>query len=308
MSRRLISIILLLVWGPSSAFAWWVKGHAAITEAAVQRLPEDVPAFFRAAGRQIGQLSGDPDRWKNRATPVLRAAESPDHYIDLEDYKGQELPDDRYKAIKLILDLGGSPERAGMLPYALMEHFDRLTIAFYDYRQLREREARLKADGREWTAEEKAELEAERAAIESKCLVYAGILAHYAGDAVMPLHTTVDFDGRTGVRDAEGRKLQQGIHAKIDAFPEKNGFTAEEIGRDICPEVIGDVWKRVKTVIFQSHAHIDRCYALDAEGAFDRPTAESRRFIMDHCRRGTAFLADLYLTAWQRSAKLPPSF
>ncbi|MCS6976370.1 MAG: hypothetical protein NZM31_05080 [Gemmatales bacterium] len=308
MNRRLLVVVLTLLLSPLPGSAWWVKGHAAITEAAVSRLPEELPAFFRAAGKQIGYLSGEPDRWKNRETPFLRTAESPDHYIDLEDYKGQELPPDRYKAAKLILDLGGSPERAGMLPYAIMEHFDRLTIAYYDYRQFLDRSARLKANGRQLTPAEKADLEAEQSALEMKCIVYAGVLAHYAGDAVMPLHTTVDYDGRTAIRDAEGRKLQQGIHAKIDAFPEKNGFTAEEIGREVEPRFLEDVWKHVKAVILESHGHIDRCYALDAAGAFDRPTEESRQFILHHCRRGAQLLADLYVTAWRRSEKLPPSF
>lgn len=308
MNLRSVIALLLLVSSQACCWGWWVKGHGTITEAAVSRLPDELPAFFRAAKKQIGYLSGEPDRWKNRETPFLRTAESPDHYIDLEDYKGRELPEDRYKAGKLVLDLGGDPQRAGMLPYAIMEHLDRLTIAFYDYRQFREREARLAAEGRQLSAEEKAEMDAERSALEMKCIVYAGILAHYAGDAVMPLHTTVDYDGRVAIRDSEGRKLQQGIHAKIDAFPEKNGFTAEEIGREIEPKALDRVWERVKEVILESHTHIDRCYALDAAGAFDRPTVESRRFILDRCRCGAQFLVDLYVTAWQRSEKLPPSF
>jgi hypothetical protein len=239
----LASLLLLLI--SSQGWAWWVKGHGAITEAAISRLPDEVPAFFRAAGKQAGYLSGEPDRWKNRQTPYLRAAEAPDHYIDLEDYKGEELPANRYDAIRLVTRLGGNPERAGLLPYAVMEYFDRLSIAFYDYRQLLERERKL-ADA---SPEERRELESERKAIEIKCIMYAGILAHYAGDASMPLHTTIDYDGRVASKGPDGRKLQQGIHAKIDGFPEKNGFTPEEIGRTVEPRAIPDVWQRVKDTI-----------------------------------------------------------
>ena len=63
-----------------------------------------------------------------------------------------------------------------------------------------------------------------------KCLIYGGILSHYTGDCMMPLHTTKDFDGK---RKDMGGFLQKGIHAKIDGFPEKNGFTSEQIGRGL---------------------------------------------------------------------------
>ncbi len=275
-------------------------------------LPEDVPAFFRAAGKQLGHLAGDPDRFKNPDARHLRAAESPDHYIDLEDLQGNELPADRYKAAAMIARLKQRPERTGMLPYSLMESSDRLAVAFYDYRQVLEQEKKLLAQGDQATeAEKKAlgdRLAAEKQAIEMKCIVYAGILAHYAGDAAMPLHTTVDFDGRTKEKGPGGKKLQAGIHAKIDGFPENNGFTAEEVGRGLQAKEIEDVWKRVLGTIHESYKHIDRCYELDAAGAFDKPTEESRKFILERCRFGTQLTMDLWYTAWKRSAKLPPHY
>ncbi len=189
-----------LCWG------WWVNGHASIAEGAASCLPDEMPAFFRAAGKQLGHLSGDPDRWKNPSCKFLRAAEAPDHYIDLEDYEGEELPEDRYKAVALLQKLKKQPERVGMLPYAIMENFDRLSVAFYDWRS-----------------------DKENPAIKAKCVVYAGVLSHLTGDCVMPLHTTRDYDGK---RDEAGKMQQKGIHAKIDAFPERNDLTAEEIAAE----------------------------------------------------------------------------
>lgn len=266
----------------SSVSAWWVKGHESIAEAAAARLPESMPAFFRAGGKHLAHYAGDPDRWKNRDAVHLRAAESPDHYIDLEDLEGNELPADRYKAAALIAKLKHRPERTGMLPYAIMEYYDRLSCAFYD----------LRADPK-------------NPAIQAKCLVYAGNLAHFTGDAAMPLHTTRDYDGKKG---PGGKLVQKGIHAKIDAFPEKNGFTPEEIGRGLEPQSIDDMWAYVLKTIKESHTHIDRCYELDAAGAFDKPTAESRKFILDRCRASTQFTMDVWFGAWRRSAKLPPHY
>ena len=54
-----------------------------------------------------------------------------------------------------------------------------------------------------------------------------------------------------------------------------------------------------------SHAQIERSYQLDKAGAFDKPTEESRKFIMERCRAGAQFTMDLWYAAWLRSAKLP---
>jgi hypothetical protein len=275
------SLVGLAVLG-GVAYAWWVKGHESIAEAAASGLPEEVPAFFRAGGKFLAHCSGDPDRWKNASCKFLRDATAPDHYLDLEDFQGKELPEFRYAAIALLQELKVKPERAGMLPYAIMEHFDRLSCAFYDYRA-----------------------DPDNPAVRAKCLVYAGNLAHLTGDCAMPLHTTRDYDGR---RMGDGKWQQKGIHAKIDAFPERHGVTAEEIGRGLQSRAVEDVWSHVVKTLKESHTHVDRCYELDKDGGFDRPTAESRKFILERCRVGAQFTMDLWYTAWVRSAKMPKHY
>src|SRR5947207_5967221 len=81
---------------------WWVIGHGTITEAAAFGLPDEMPAFFRAAGKSLAHLAGDPDRWKNREATFLKSAESPNHFFDMEDVEGNELPPDRFKGMQLI--------------------------------------------------------------------------------------------------------------------------------------------------------------------------------------------------------------
>jgi hypothetical protein len=260
-------------------WAWWVAGHGSIAEASVTALPAEMPPFFRASARQLGYLAGEPDRWKNPSCKFLRSAEAPDHFIDLEDYDGKELPADRYKAVALLQTLKRDPSRVGMLPYAIMENYERLSCAFYDYRA-----------------------DKTNPAIRSKCLVYAGVLSHLTGDCVMPLHTTRDYDGKR----LKGGKIQQkGIHARIDAFPERYGLTAEEISRGVKVRKIDDVWAHVQDQVRESHKLVDRCYAFDKTGAFDKPTAESRQFILERCRVGAQFTADLWYSAWLRSATMP---
>jgi hypothetical protein len=127
-------------------------------------------------------------------------------------------------------------------------------------------------------------------------------LAHYTGDAAMPLHTTRDFDGKN---QPDGTVKQKGIHAKVDGFPEKNKITPEEVCRGLEAKKIQNVWEHVNKFLAESHTHVEKCYEFDAAGAFDKPTAESRAFILARVRAGAQFTLDLWYTAWLRSEKLP---
>jgi hypothetical protein len=285
--RRTVLAFAVVVAGAllgSFATGWWSGGHETIAEAAAARLPDDVPAFFRNGGKHLAHFSVDPDRWKNRDTNFLRRAEESNHYLDGEDLDGKTLPaTNRFDAMKMIyVDLKKEPNKVGMLPYAIMEYYEKLMVGFADYRK-----------------------NPTNTSIPMKCLVHGGTLAHYTGDAAMPLHTTRDYDGRN---QPDGTVKQKGIHAKIDAFPEKNKITAEEVCRGLEAKKIDDVWAHVNKFIAESYTHIPKCYELDAAGAFEKPTEESRAFILSRVRAGTQLTLDLWYTAWVKSEKLKTGF
>ncbi|HJZ58540.1 MAG TPA: hypothetical protein VKE74_26605 [Gemmataceae bacterium] len=275
-----LAVVGLLLAGVVSA--WWGGGHESIAEAAAARLPNEMPEFFRKGGKHLAHFAVDPDRWKNKEATFLRRAEESNHFLDSEDLDGKALPGtNRFDGMKLVsTELKKEPSRVGLLPYAILENFDRLTVAFYDYRKM-----------------------PNNPSVPMKCLVYGGVMCHYTGDAAMPLHTTRDFDGRN---QPDGSVKQKGIHAKIDAFPEKFHITPEEICRGLEAKRIDDPWAHVNKFIDESHSHIEKCYELDAKGAFDNPTEESRAFILGRCRAGAQLTLDLWYTAWLKSATLPP--
>lgn len=285
MKRRaaVVALAVTVAGGLLGGFAvgWWSGGHETVAEAAAARLPDDVPTFFRAGGKHLAHFSVDPDRWKNREMAFLRREEEGNHFLDMEDLDGKKLPDThRYDFLKIVYtDLKKEPNKLGMLPYALMENYEKLVIGFYDYRK-----------------------DQKNAAIPMKCLVHGGVLAHYTGDAAMPLHTTRDYDGKV---QADGTTKQKGIHAKVDGFPEKNKITPEEVCRGLEAKKIENVWEHVNKFIAESHKHIEKCYEFDTAGALDKPTDESRAFILARVRAGAQLTLDLWYTAWLRSEKLP---
>ena len=162
----LIAAIVMLVM-TGTAVGWHTDGHELLARDAVALLPDEIPAFFRAEVDIIGRLAIEPDVMKLRATTELRAAEEPEHYLDLEDLEGRKLPADRFAFLDLLAELGLEPEEIGLLPFATIEWTQRLMLAFAQHRHDRE----------------------DRSA-QRKALFYAGILSHYATDLVQPLHTT----------------------------------------------------------------------------------------------------------------------
>ena len=87
-SRRLISVALIgLVFMQSDfALAWGNEGHTYVNRVAAEKIPIDMPKFFRraAAINEIAYLGPEPDRWRSPSEFALKNAQEPDHFIDLE--------------------------------------------------------------------------------------------------------------------------------------------------------------------------------------------------------------------------------
>jgi hypothetical protein len=285
---KLRTVILMVMVGavalwPLTARAWFGEGHQRVARKAAV-LPQTLPAFFAGGATVIADASPDPDCFRERLTPQLSRAESPEHYIDLELLKGKPLPPTRYEYIRLCQSLNVAPDHVGTLPYAVTEWTQRLTLAF--------------AQHRKWPGDK---------AIQSKCLVYAGLLSHYAADLCQPLHCTVHFDGRV---DAEGNPAgPKGIHAKVDALLERPEIDAEATLKDLKIEAFPEVFKAVVEELQRSHALVDKVYELEAKlpAVADRTkkvdvAPEMLAFERERLRASVNFVGGLYLTAWEMSA------
>jgi hypothetical protein len=264
------------------ARAWWTGGHSTIAIAAVKALPADVPAFFRGGSGQVGHCAQDPDVIKNPGAPLIREREEPEHFIDFELLKGAELPRTRYEYERLCVARKLDPRVVGFVPYSVGEWTERLAIAF--------------AEHRKWP---------ENPYIPPKCLVYAGILAHYSGDMCQPLHVTVDYDGRCR---ADGTSPHAGIHAAVDSLIDKLGLKPEDLARDQKVEAAADLFPAIVRELNQTRSHVDQTYALEGKlpprsGQWT-PGPEAAAFTRERARESVRFTASLYLTAWRSSARI----
>src|SRR5271166_193473 len=140
---RFVPILLTVLLLGNSAWPWGDEGHMMINRVAAEKLPSDVPAFLRNAEEQLAYLGPEPDRWREKSELALKLSQEPDHFIDLEMVEGMELPPDRYSFYRALEarrpqtpghpdDL--LPERVGLQPYIAIEIFERLVVAFREYR------------------------------------------------------------------------------------------------------------------------------------------------------------------------------
>ena len=280
-----IAVVVLAVAAPSGA--WHDEGHVYTALAAARALPEDVPAFLRDAGRDLAHLALDPDLHAEKVRPALRDRERPEHFLDWEYLGEHPLPPTRHEFIKLCERLGADPLKVGYLPYALLEGYDRLVWALAEHRR-----------------------RPDSAIVRAKCVVYAGLLAHYAADLHMPLHTTIHFDGRVERAGATAARL--GIHTKVDALNTKLPYAVLFAQPLPEPQPVADVRSYVLEQFHQSHALVDRVYELEdrmpklAEMAIE--DAEVRDFTIERTRAAASFIATLWLSAWRESATVELPF
>ncbi len=270
-----VALLALSIW---PAWGWYGTGHNRATRLAGSALPKELPAFFAAGAETIAHCSQDPDLFRLRAQPALRDVEVPEHYFDLELLGGAAPPARRSEFIALCRKQGLEPSKVGFAPYSIAEWTHRLTLAFAEHRR--------------WPKNPR---------IRAKCLVYAGLLAHYAQDACQPLHVTIHYDGRAR---PDGSSPRTGIHARVDALIEKAPAPAD--GPE--PTAYPDLFAAIVAEINRSGKLVEKVYALEkqlppAEKPL-RPDSPAAAFARERLAACARFTASLFLTAWKDSAKI----
>lgn len=167
---KLAAIAFGLLAAVSPVYAWEATGHTLITKHAIQLVTPEMKPFYDANSRYIAAFCTLPDDWRE----TYKAEIGPNHFIDLDLLSKPPFKDlivDRATAEKRF----GKDEllKAGVLPWAIEETFNKLVAAM-------------------------------KSGDSVQISVQSAVLAHYIGDAHVPLHVVKDYDGRT--------PDQKGIH------------------------------------------------------------------------------------------------
>jgi hypothetical protein len=301
LKRGLISCMLvaLILLQSNSAVAWGNEGHIYINRVAAEKIPASMPRFLRRAVAEIAYLGPEPDRWRSPTEFALKNSQEPDHFIDLERIDWlNPLPPGRYEFYRRLYEKRAAttdhpddylPEHVGLQPYITMEVFGRLKVGFREYRK-------LKADHQPTKP------------IEDAIIFYAAWLGHYVADGSQPLHTTIQYNGWVGPNPS-GYTTQHDIHAQFEtAYVGANISANDFAGLVHAPEKLDDPFGAYMAYMRQSHALVEKVYAIDKAGGFHgKGSPEAFEFTTHRLAAGSQMLLDLWYTAWLQSADPIPS-
>jgi hypothetical protein len=260
---RIIAGTFILFGVPvPSAWPWGAAGHVMVARVALGS-SEALPSWFREAGPALAELSNVPDRWRDAevAAPAL-AARRPEHFFDLDVWGDERLPPDRWSYVTRAAQRRLAPEAIGFLPFALREEYGALVSAFADARARR-------PGGRE------------------AALAAAGMVAHLAGDAAVPLHASRHHHGWVGP-DPRGYTRDPAVHIRAGA----------DAGR-----TLRDVPHAVDALIADSLAHVVALYEAERTDRIDHDDRPVRTLVRQRLGAGATLLARLWTTAWVVSGR-----
>lgn len=288
----LLAAPLLLAAAP--ALRWGEDGHRIAGRVAAEKLPADMPAFFREAAPQLEWLNPEPDRWRDRdearREPAMNDFHAADHFMDMELVSAGALKaPNRYAFADTIRKADVAATKSGVLPFRIVELTQRLRIGF-----------------KLWRAEEDP---ARKRFLEQRIVNDAGILGHYVSDGANPHHTTIHYNGWSGA-NPKGYTTDDRFHYRFESQFVGAKVKREDVASLVTepPRTFTDLRADVLGYLNSSAVLVEELYALDKREAFSDSTRseEHRRFATMRLAAGSRMLRDLWYTAWATSAPAAP--
>lgn len=309
--KRLIATavaLTLIVLPAADVAAWGASGHRMVGQAAMRALPEELPAFLRTAeaAAQVGELSREPDRWKGAGQPHGRERDTA-HFVDMT-AEGRimveagphirELPTLKSEYDALLLEAGTEVDKAGYLPYAIMDAWLQVVQDFAYWRVLTAAEARETDLARQaWYREDRLRREA-------LLLRDIGMLSHYISDGSQPLHTTIHYNGWDRDTDnPEGFTRSRQTHGLFEGEFVRDRVNLQGIEAAMtAPRLDGfDLRARTADYLLVSLAEVVPFYRLEKAGAFVGTDPRGVDFATQRLAAGASELRDLIVLAWRES-------
>ena len=282
-NKFIIAAFAILLFVCSS---WGFLVHRTVNQLAVYQLPKKMQPFYYKHLDYIVKNAIRPDERRREDS-----TEAPKHFIDLEpfgDSAAWKMPMNWDDAVKKYSK--DTLVKYGYVPYWIIEMKNRLTNAF------RQRNA-------------------------DSILFYSADLGHYIGDANVPLHTSVNYDGQlTGQRglhalwesvvpelSIEQYNLAGKKEAKYLRNPEQAIWEAVRHAHTLLPGVFGVEKELTKQFTEATKYRIEKrnnrevkLYTKEFAAAYGQRLQQS---INDQLIRSANLMADFWYTAWVDGGK-----
>lgn len=286
------------------SLAWGLNGHTIIGQAAMAHLPDELPAFVRAAAAkdEIIYLQSEEDRLKlGEADELAWTREwTTDHYIDIGDdgkiggvVSITALPATRDEFEQMLDRASPSVDayKVGFLPYAILEGYEQVRTDFALWRMAPASEKPMR----------------ERLTIHD-----IGIFSHFVGDGSQPLHVSIHYNGWGSYPNPRGYTESKATHAEFEEDFVNKFVTAKDVSPFVQPaELLSAIpLKEIEQYLAATDSQVVPFYDLQKTGAFaldDATSAMHMRGVAFAARRladGSRMLNSLILTAWRTSADL----
>jgi hypothetical protein len=184
-SVRCLLLTIVVLASPATVGAWGFEAHKFIADRAIDLLPPELRPIFEKRRPFVIERSIDPDLWRLSGWD----AEDPHHFLDIDHeafgpYPFAGLPRDYDAAVQKF----GREfiHQQGLVPWRVQEFYGRLQRAFESLN--RQPPSSFAGDN---------------------TVYYSAILAHYVGDAHVPLHSVVNYDGQL--------TMQNGVHSRWES-------------------------------------------------------------------------------------------
>lgn len=176
-----VTLLVVLFLSPTPASAWGFDAHRFIVQRAIDLLPPEIRPFFEKHRLFVSEHAVDPDLWRSAGF----TEEPPRHFVDLDAYGGypfEALPRD-YRAAEAKHGKQ-KLEQYGLLPWRAAEIYGRLVTAFEQQKK-------------------------GAAPVPDDIKFFSAVLGHYVGDAHVPFHAALNYDGQL--------TNQHGIHRRFES-------------------------------------------------------------------------------------------
>jgi hypothetical protein len=180
---RIVALALIVVLAvPAPAFAWGFEAHKFIAERMIALLPAEIRPLFEQRQAYVVERAVDPDLWRN-----IFEQEAPNQFVDLDHFGTYPYPDLPREYDRAVQRWGRDViHQQGLLPWRVAELFGELQREFEG----------LKRDNPPGYLQE-------------NIAFYATIMGHYIGDAHVPLHSVINYDGQV--------TNQRGVHSRWES-------------------------------------------------------------------------------------------
>ncbi len=270
-------VALLTLASAAPAHAWGFEAHRLVNRRAVETLPLPLRALFSSNADYLAEHAIDPDLW--RAAGL--AGEDPNHYLDMDAFGDpSSIPHDEAEHWRRH---GTDAASKGRVPWRAAEVYRELVRAF------RERSA-------------------------PRILEQAAVLGHYVGDAHVPLHAVLNYDGQLsgqkGVHSRWEAALFERFLRQIDPQLRPVAATPRRDPAELVFEALGESFQHTPGLLASDRAEVgaadfadtpedDRYSEAYYTGLFVREESRIVARLQASCER----LGALWLGAWDEAGR-----